>query len=124
MTPTGVFTRIETTESEGVAVLTLASDKVNALDVETLGEITAYVEACGSDDSVRALVVTGQGSIFSAGLNVGEVVDNDIDRTGVLLDALNTALIRLFAFPKPTVAAINGPAIAGGCIVACAWTSG
>jgi enoyl-CoA hydratase/carnithine racemase len=120
MTPTGVFTRIETTESEGVAVLTLASDKVNALDVETLGEITAYVEACGSDDSVRALVVTGQGSIFSAGLNVGEVVDNDIDRTGVLLDALNTALIRLFAFPKPTVAAINGPAIAGGCIVACA----
>jgi len=65
-------------------------------------------------------VVTGQGAIFSAGLNVAEVLDNDSDRTGVLLEALGAALVRLFRFPKPTVAAINGPAIAGGCIVACA----
>ena len=120
MTPTGEFTRIETTQTDGIAVLTLASDKVNALDVETLGEITAFVDACNRDAAVAGLVVTGRGSIFSAGLNVGEVLDNDAERTGVLLDALNTALVRLFAFPKPTVAAINGPAIAGGCILACA----
>ncbi len=119
MTPTGEFARIETAESEGTAVLTLASDKVNALDVETLGEITRFVDRCAEDPAVRALVLTGKGSIFSAGLNVGEVLDHDIGRTGVLLDALNTALIRLFAFPKPTVAAINGAAIAGGCILAC-----
>jgi enoyl-CoA hydratase/carnithine racemase len=120
MTATGEFTRIETTQSDGIAVLTLASDKVNALDVETLDEITAFVDACSRDAAVRGLVVTGRGSIFSAGLNVGEVLDNDPGRTGVLLDSLNTALVRLFAFPKPTVAAINGPAIAGGCILACA----
>jgi enoyl-CoA hydratase/carnithine racemase len=120
MTPTGQFARIETSQHDGIAVLTLASDKVNALDVETLGEITAFVEACAEDASVRGLVVTGQGTIFSAGLNVGEVLDNDAGRTEVLLDALTTALVRLFAFPKPTVAAINGPAVAGGCILACA----
>ena len=51
---------------------------------------------------------------------MSEVLDNEKSRTGVLLDALNTALVRLFRFPKPTVAAINGPAIAGGCILACA----
>ena len=85
-----------------------------------LKEITACVDGCEQDAAVRALVVTGQGSIFSAGLNVGEVLDNDTERTGVLLDALGTALARLFRFPKPTVAAINGPAIAGGCILACA----
>jgi enoyl-CoA hydratase/carnithine racemase len=69
---------------------------------------------------VRALVLTGRGTIFSAGLNVAEVLDNDADRTEVLLDALGTALVRLFRLAKPTVAAINGPAIAGGCILACA----
>lgn len=120
MTDIGQFARIKCRTDDGIAVLTLASDKVNALDVETLEEITAYVERCEQDPEVRALVVTGEGPVFSAGLNVSEVLDNDKSRTGVLLDALNTALARLFRFAKPTVAAINGPAIAGGCILACA----
>ncbi|MGO8870862.1 MAG: enoyl-CoA hydratase/isomerase family protein [Acidimicrobiales bacterium] len=120
MTTTSLFARIKVAEADGIAVLTLASDKVNALDVETLGEIASCVDRCEQDPDVRALVVTGQGSIFSAGLNVAEVLDSDTSRTGVLLGALNDALVRLFRFPKPTVAAINGPAIAGGCILACA----
>ncbi len=120
MTKTGSFAKIKGTTIDGIAVMTLASDKVNALDVETLDEIAAYVGGCSADPEVRALVVTGEGSIFSAGLNVSEVLDNEPNRTGVLLEALNTALVRLFRFAKPTVAAINGPAIAGGCILACA----
>ncbi|MGA2838320.1 MAG: enoyl-CoA hydratase/isomerase family protein [Acidimicrobiales bacterium] len=120
MTASGQFTRIEVGRSDGIAVLTLASDKVNSLDVDTLTQISAYVGECDQDVEVRALVVTGQGAIFSAGLDVGEVVDNETARTGVLLDALGTALLRLFRFAKPTVAAVNGPAIAGGCILACA----
>jgi len=120
MTTTDGFTKIAVTATGGIAVLTLASDKVNALDVATLGEISSYVDSAAQDPAVRALVVTGAGSIFSAGLNVGEVLDHEKDRTGVLLDALNDALVLLFRFPKPTVAAINGPAIAGGCILACA----
>jgi len=120
MTSTGPFTRITGATVDGIAVMTLASDKVNALDVETLGEIAAYVGRCEDDPEVRALVVTGAGSIFSAGLNVSEVLDNEKSRTGVLLESLNTALVGLFRFAKPTVAAINGPAIAGGCILACA----
>ncbi len=120
MTSARQFARIKATEADGIARMTLASDKVNALDVETLGEITSYVDHCAQDPAVRALVVTGEGPVFSAGLNVGEVLDNDTSRTGVLLDALNGTLVHLFRFPKPTVAAINGPAIAGGCILACA----
>ncbi len=120
MTDTEQFARIKTRTDDGIAALTLASDKVNALDVETLEEIAAYVDRCDKDPEVRALAVTGEGSIFSAGLNVSEVLDNEKSRTGVLLDALNTALVRLFRCAKPTVAAINGPAIAGGCILACA----
>ena len=120
MTAAGKFTKIAVEHRDGIAVLTLASDKVNALDVDTLVEISGYIDDCQRDSEVRALVVTGRGAVFSAGLNVGEVVDNDIERTELLLAALTDALVRLFAFPKPTVAAINGPAIAGGCILACA----
>jgi enoyl-CoA hydratase len=120
MTTTDGYTKITVSGSDGIAVLTLASDKVNALDVATLGEIASYLDRAAPDPAVRALVVTGAGSIFSAGLNVNEVLDHEKDRTGVLLDALRDALVGLFRFPKPTVAAINGPAIAGGCILACA----
>ena len=104
----------------GTAVLTLASDKVNALDSEVLGEIASFVELCEQDPEIRCPGGHGEGPVFSAGLNVSEVLDNEKSQTGVLLDALTVALIRLFRFPKPTVAAINGSAIAGGCILACA----
>ncbi len=120
MTGTRTFAKITVTEADGVAFLNLASDKVNALDVATLGEIASYLDQSEQDPAVRALVLTGEGSVFSAGLNVSEVLDNAVGRTQVLLDTLTHALVRLFRFPKPTVAAINGPAIAGGCILACA----
>ncbi len=120
MTGFGTYARIRTALEDGVAVLTLASGKVNALDVQTLGELADVVDACVQDPDVRAVVLTGQGTVFSAGLDVGEVLDNDVERTGDLLRALDTALVRLFACPKPTVAAINGTAVAGGCILACA----
>ena len=121
MTEATQFTRTKMSRVGGTAVLTLASDKVNALDSEVLGEITSFVDLCEQDDGIGALVLTGEGPVFSAGLNVSEVLDNDKDQTGVLLDALTTALTRLFRCPKPTVAAINGSAIAGGCILACAF---
>jgi enoyl-CoA hydratase len=120
MTDTSQFKRIKVSRVDGTAVLTLASDKVNALDSEVLGEITSALELCEQDPEIRALVLTGDGPVFSAGLNVSEVVDNEKSQTGVLLEALTVALTRLFRFPKPTVAAINGSAIAGGCILACA----
>jgi len=120
MTGTGTFRRIKTSRVGDVAVLTLASDKVNALDTEVLAEIAAFVDLCGQDSEVKALVMTGEGPVFSAGLNVSEVLDNEKSHTDVLLDALNLALTRLFRCPKPTVAAINGSAIAGGCVLACA----
>jgi enoyl-CoA hydratase len=120
MTDATQFKRIRVSRTGGTAVLTLASDKVNALDSEVLGEVASFVEQCEQDADVRSLVLTGDGPIFSAGLNVGEVVDNEKSQTAVLLDALTVALTRLFRFSKPTVAAINGSAIAGGCILACA----
>ncbi len=113
------FRKIKVSQIGGTAVLTLASDKVNALDVETLHEIASYVLGCARDPAVRALILTGDGPVFSAGLNVNEVLGHEERHTETLLEALDSALLALFRCPKPTVAAVNGSAIAGGCILAC-----
>jgi len=114
------FQRIKFSRSGRTAVLALASDKVNALDREVLQEISTFVEFCEQDPGIGALVVTGEGSVFSAGLNVNQVLGNDESYTDGVMDDLSAALVRLFRCPKPTVAAINGSAIAGGCILASA----
>ena len=119
MTDTPHFKRTEMSVDGRVAVLALASDKVNALDREVLDEIVAFVDFCEDDPGVGALVLTGQGSIFSAGLNVSEILANEASYIDELLDAFGAVLLRLFRCPLPTVAAINGSAIAGGCLLAC-----
>ena len=121
MTDAPVFERTKLSRVGSTAVLALASDKVNALDLEVLGELTRFVEYCEQDRGIDALVVTGEGSVFSAGLNVSEVLAHDSGYTAALLDSLHETYVRIFACPLPTVAAINGPAIAGGCLLACAF---
>ena len=115
------FTRTKMSRVGHTAVLALASDKVNALDLEVFREITAFIELCEQDPDIAALVLTGEGRLFSAGLNVTEVLAHDGHYTEELLAALNEVLIRIFACPLPTVAAVNGSAIAGGCLLACVF---
>ena len=102
-----------------VRVLTLSSGKVNALDVDLLTHLTdaLHVE---ERSGAGALVITGAGPVFSAGVDLRRVIDGDQAYTDRLIPALTAAFTALFGFPGPTVAAINGPAIAGGCVLACA----
>ena len=102
-----------------VQVLTVSSGRVNAQDVELLEELTRAVgELRGS--GAGALVVTGAGRAFSAGVDLNRVVQGGADYTDRLVPALSDAFEALFDYPGPTVAAINGAAIAGGCVLACA----
>jgi enoyl-CoA hydratase/carnithine racemase len=100
-------------------VLTLSSGRVNAQDVELLDELTAAVlELQRSGEG--PLVLTGAGRAFSAGVDLNRVVEGGSAYTDRLVPALSNAFNALFEFPRPTVAAVNGAAIAGGCILACA----
>jgi enoyl-CoA hydratase/carnithine racemase len=102
-----------------VGVLTLSSGRVNALDVELLNELTGALgelQRSGAD----AIVVTGAGRAFSAGVDLNRVVEGGAGYTDRLLPALSEAFEAIFGYPGPTVAAINGAAIAGGCVLACA----
>jgi enoyl-CoA hydratase/carnithine racemase len=103
--------------SGSTAVLTLTGDKVHSLGKDTLDEIVAFVAYCEKEPDVRALVLTGEGDIFSAGLNVNEVLADSADS---VLDAFQATLLAVLGCPLPTVAAVNGAAIAGGCLLACA----
>jgi enoyl-CoA hydratase len=102
-----------------VQVLSLSSGRVNALDVELLNEVTLAV-----NDLARAgagpLVITGAGRVFSAGVDLNRVVQGGGAYTDQLIPALSTAFEAVFGYPGPTVAAVNGAAIAGGCVLACA----
>ena len=102
-----------------VQVLTLSSGRVNALDVDVLEALTGAVREL-QNSGAGALVVTGAGKVFSAGVDLNQVLQGGADYTDRLIPALSDAFDALFCYPGPTVAAINGAAIAGGCVLACA----
>lgn len=100
-------------------VLTLSSGPVNAQDVELLEELASAVRELARSGA-GALVVTGAGRAFSAGVDLNRVVQGGAAYTDRLVPALSAAFDAMFSYPGPTVAAINGAAIAGGCVLACA----
>ncbi|OBH89258.1 enoyl-CoA hydratase/isomerase family protein [Mycobacterium sp. E2989] len=102
-----------------VRVLTLSSGPVNAQDIELLEALTSAVRDLGRADA-GALVITGAGRAFSAGVDLNRVVEGGAGYTDRLVPALSAAFEAVFCYPGPTVAAINGAAIAGGCVLACA----
>lgn len=102
-----------------VQVLTLSSGPVNAQDAELLEELASAVRELARSGA-GALVVTGAGRAFSAGVDLNRVVQGGTAYTDRLVPALSAAFDAMFSYPGPTVAAINGAAIAGGCVLACA----
>lgn len=102
-----------------IRVLRLAHGKVSAMDIELCEAMIAELNAA-RDGGVRALVITGTGSSFSAGVDLFRVI-NDGPAYGMrFLPVLDAMLRNTLTFPKPIVAAVNGHAIAGGCILAAA----
>ncbi len=91
----------------------MAHGKASALDLEFLRALTAEFEAA-ERDRVRALVLTGTGSIFSAGVDLVRYRDGGSAYVREFLPALDECFARLFFLPLPTIAAVNGHAIAGG----------
>ena len=110
---------IERQDHDGIRVLRLAHGKVNAMDIE-LGEAFTAELKSAEDDPVRGVVVTGTGSSFSAGVDLFRLIKDGPDYGKRFLPVLDTMLRDALTFPKPLVAAVNGHAIAGGCILTAA----
>src|SRR5687768_17372529 len=110
---------IERDDRDGVRVLRLAHGRAAALDLELLGALQREVDAF-ERSSARPAVLTATGSICCAGLDLKRIVGGGASYVRKLLPALEGALAALFTCRRPVVAAINGHAIAGGFILACA----
>ena len=109
---------IDIKSQAGIAVLTLMHGKANALDIELCEALAArFMELRGSD--AKAVVLTGQGKIFSAGVDLKRLSEGGADYIRKFLPVLHKLYDTVFYHPKPVVAAINGHAIAGGCVLAC-----
>jgi enoyl-CoA hydratase len=102
-----------------VAILRLAHGKVSALDAELCATLGGEIVSLAAGPST-ALVLTGSGPAFSAGVDLYRVLDGGEPYLARFLPALEGLLQTLLTFPKPAVAAVNGHAIAGGCIIAAA----
>ena len=106
---------IERSQHEGILTLRLAHGKVSAIDVELLD--AQLRELDGATDDVRALILTGSGSTFSAGVDLFRLTQEGAEYVRRFLPLLSRFVRRLFTFPRPVVAAVNGHAIAGGCVI-------
>ncbi len=103
---------------DGVARITINRPPLNILNVETILEITSALKTAKEDESVSIVLITGAGDrALSAG---AEVRDHMPDRVDRFLDAFNEIFYTLMEIDKPTIAAVNGYALAGGCELAMA----
>jgi enoyl-CoA hydratase len=108
---------IESAMTEGIAVLTMQHGKANALDIEFCDAlIDRFAELRTAD--ANAIVLTGTGKIFSAGVDLKRLSHGGAPYVRDFLPSLHRLYETIFFHPKPVVAAINGHAIAGGCILA------
>jgi len=109
-----------TVERQGeIDLLRMEYGPANALDVDFCVGLARAVRDLVASPS-RAMVLTGQGKIFSAGVDLPRLLAGGIDYVRKFLPALDEAFETLFFCPKPVVAAVNGHAIAGGCLLTCA----
>ena len=102
--------------ADGVATLTLnRPEKKNALSIAVRDEFTDALDAFARDDAVKVVVVTGAGDTFSAGFDLREFDRLDDEAFAATLWASSDRWHRgCIEFPLPMLAAVNGPALAGG----------
>jgi enoyl-CoA hydratase len=102
-----------------VAVLVMRRGEENKIDVTLAGELVASLESAIASGS-RGIVLTGHNDVFSRGVDLATVVASGLDHLEPLMRAAAAMFTAVFSCPLPIVAAINGDALAAGCVIASA----
>jgi methylglutaconyl-CoA hydratase len=122
---TSPLIRINLHQQAGTIILN-RPDKRNALNRAMLSELRQALDDLHMQRSVRAVVLTGAGPAFCAGMDLQEMLDTSREEKAPELWQEDAELYRdlvetMWRFPKPLIAAVNGPAVAGGAglVLAC-----
>jgi Delta3-Delta2-enoyl-CoA isomerase len=103
---------------DGIATVCMSRGKVNALHGEMVTELRSAFRELGQRDDIAGAVLTGSGAFFSFGLDVPSLYDLAPEAFAEFLRDFTALYTEMFAFPRPLVAAVNGHAAAGGCMLA------
>jgi enoyl-CoA hydratase len=98
-----------------VALLRMENGKANAISATLLERLDGLIAQLGD---ARAAVITGEGSAFCAGLDLPALADLDRQTMRGFIQRFSAVMLRIFELPIPLVAAVNGHAVAGGCVLA------
>jgi enoyl-CoA hydratase len=104
--------------SSDIHIIRLDHGKANAIDQALLDGLVAELDEAASSGK-NAVVLTGKDGFFSAGLNLKELPETP-EGMADFVERFERGYRKLLEFPLPVVAAVNGHAIAGGCVLACA----
>ena len=102
------------------ALVRMDVGKVNAMDLALCDDLSAVFAALADDARADAVVLTGNGRAFCAGVDLPAIVDGGADHARAFVHALGACFEAVLRCPLPVVAAVDGHAIAGGCVLACA----
>jgi len=110
---------IRYTSENNIGIITLnRPEKRNALHPELVKQLKYKLDEVEKDENVKVLIITGEGKAFCAGADLeyldklqnNSMIENEKDS-----EDLAELFLKIYYFPKPTIAAVNGAAIAGGC---------
>ena len=110
---------IDVTYHDTVAVIKLNRGVTNILNMECVRELAAALQRARADPQVQALVLgSANTKFFSIGFDIPQLYELSEEDFSLFYRTFNQTCMELYTLPKPTVAAITGHAIAGGCILA------
>lgn len=105
---------------DGIATVAINRPKVNAINEQVVSELRNVFRELALDTRVKAVILTGRGSFFSFGFDIPGFMDYPKEAFHRFIMSFSDLVQRIFVFPKPVIAALNGHTVAGGCVLAIA----